>query len=71
MYFEISGSIQEIETVAKGPGVRARKWLNQRYGRHYWRKMKGVATVKLKGGRMRLAEFTGMKLTEPERRNLK
>ena len=56
MYFEISGSIQEIETVAKGPGVRARKWLNQRYGRHYRRKMKGVATVKLKGGRMRLAE---------------
>ena len=57
MYFEIIGSIQEIETIAKGRGVRARKWLNQRYGRHRWRKMKGVATVKLKGGRMRLAEI--------------
>ena len=56
MYFEISGSIQGIEIIAKGSGVRARKWLNQRYGRHHWCKMKGISTVKLKGGRMRLAE---------------
>ena len=56
MYFQLVGSIQEVEIIAKGSGVRARKWLNQRYGRHRWRKMKGIATVELKGGTIRLAE---------------
>ncbi len=59
MYFEIVGSIRETQTIATGSGVRARRWLNQRYGKHRWRKMKGVATVKLKGGKMRVAEVLG------------
>ncbi len=56
MYFEIAGSIRETQIIARGRGVRARKWLNQRYGKHRWRKMKGIASVKLKDGKMHTAE---------------
>jgi hypothetical protein len=56
MHFEILGSITEIETIAAGPGVRIRSVLRKRYGRGRWRKLKGVANVRLSNGTIRLAE---------------
>ena len=56
MHFEIVGRITEIETIAVGPGIRILSVLRKRYGRGRWRKLKGVASVRLSGGTIRLAE---------------
>ncbi|HEX8097889.1 MAG TPA: hypothetical protein VF507_07630 [Pyrinomonadaceae bacterium] len=56
MEFEIVGEITDAETIAAGAGVRDRARLRRQYGRGRWRKLKGVAEVRLKSGRIRLAE---------------
>jgi hypothetical protein len=56
MDFEIVGDITDIETIAAGTGVRDRARLRKQYGRGRWRKLKGVAKVRLLSGRIRLAE---------------
>jgi len=56
VYFEIVGDIIQIETIAAGRGVRRLARLRRRYGTGRWRKLKGVAMVRLAGGRMRQAE---------------
>jgi hypothetical protein len=57
MDFEIVSDITNIETIAAGTGVRDRARLRKQYGRGRWRKMKGVARVRLLSGRIRLAEI--------------
>ncbi len=57
MDFEIVSEITDIETIAAGAGVRDRSRLRRLYGRGRWRKLKGVARVRLKSGRIRLAEI--------------
>ncbi len=47
MHFEIIGKIGRIEVIAAGAGVRERKRLWKAYGRGSWRKMKGIASIKL------------------------
>lgn len=56
MDFEIVSEIADIETIATGTGVRDRARLRKQYGRGRWRKLKGVAKVRLLSGRIRLAE---------------
>jgi hypothetical protein len=56
MHFAIVGSITEIETIAVGPSIKILAVLRKRYGRGRWRKLKGIATVRLSNGRIRLAE---------------
>jgi hypothetical protein len=56
MDFEIVGGISGIETIAVGAGVRDRARLRKQYGRGRWRKLKGVASVRLTDGAVRLAE---------------
>ena len=56
MDFEIVSEIADIETIAAGTGVRERAHLRKQYGRGRWRKLKGVAKVRLLSGRIRLAE---------------
>ncbi len=41
--FEIVGEIVEVETIAKGSGIREIGRLRRIYGEGSWRKMKGVA----------------------------
>jgi hypothetical protein len=55
MNFDIIGEITEIETIAIGSKIRDR--LRKMYGKGRWRKLKGVATVRLRSGRIRLAEL--------------
>ena len=43
MDFEIIGEITEIETIARGKGLRNRARLQRQYGEGRWRKLKGVA----------------------------
>ncbi len=45
-----------VETIASGAGVRVRARLRKRYGGSRWRKLKGVASVRLADGEVRLAE---------------
>jgi hypothetical protein len=57
MDFEIVSEISKIKTIAVGPGVRDRVRLRKRYGKGRWRKLKGIADVRLVSGRIRLAEI--------------
>lgn len=57
MHFEIIGPIIAIETIAVGRGVRDIKQLNQKYGKGHWRKLKGIAKVRLLNGVEQLAEI--------------
>jgi hypothetical protein len=54
--FEIVGKITETETTAVGRSIRELPELRARSGRGRWRTRKGVASVRLSGGTMRLAE---------------
>ena len=56
MRFEIVGLITDIETIAVGKGIRILPLLRKRYGPGRWRKLKGVANVRLTDGTIRLAE---------------
>jgi len=56
MSFEIVGKIKDIETIAVGNSIRNIARLRKVYGRGRWRKLKGVATVRLSSGKLRLAE---------------
>ena len=57
MDFEIVSEITDVETIAAGTSVRDRARLRKQYGRGRWRKLKGVAKVRLLSGRIRLAEI--------------
>ena len=47
MYFELIGEISDIERIARGPSVREPARLRKQFGPGNWRKLKGVATVRL------------------------
>jgi hypothetical protein len=57
MYFEIVGSITDVETIAVGRSIRQPSRLRQEYGPGRWRKLKGIATVCVAGGDLRHAEI--------------
>jgi hypothetical protein len=56
MHFEILGRITDIETIAVGSNIRILPLLQKLYGRGRWRKLKGIAYVRLSDGTTRLAE---------------
>lgn len=56
MHFEIVGEITDIEPIAIGTKIRILPLLRRRYGRGRWRKLKGVAMVRLSDGTIRRAE---------------
>lgn len=56
MHFEVVGPISEVEVIAAGSGIRILPLLRERYGRGRWRKLKGIANVRLADGTIRPAE---------------
>lgn len=48
--FEIVGEITAIETIAINTSIREVKQLRKMFGRGRWRKLKGVAMVRLPDG---------------------
>jgi hypothetical protein len=56
MDFEIVGNLTSVEPIASGRAVRDLSRLRRRYGKGRWRKMKGVARVRLLDGTIHLAE---------------
>ncbi len=57
MYFEIIGAIADTQRIAAGPSIRNVARLRKQYGVGRWRKLKGVATVRLGNGRIRRVEL--------------
>lgn len=57
MYFEIIGNITAVERIAAGPSIREVARLRKQFGSGRWRKLKGVATVRLANGRIRTVEL--------------
>ena len=57
MEFEIVSQINDVQTIAEGPAVRDRARLRRCYGNARWRKLKGIAKVRLLNGTIRLAEL--------------
>ena len=57
MNFEIISEITDIETIAVGTKIRELARLRRNYGPGRWRKLKGIAQVRLRSGRIRLAEL--------------
>ena len=55
--FEILSEIRERETIATGRRVYIRRYLERTHGRGRWRKMKGLATVRLADGTICDAEI--------------
>jgi len=57
MYFELVSEITDVVTIAAGRSIRDLARLRRRHGAGRWRKLKGVAAVRVRGGRVRRAEL--------------
>ncbi len=57
MHFEIIGDISSIEIIAIGSRIRILPLLRKQYGAGRWRKLKGIASVRLSEGSVRVAEL--------------
>jgi len=57
MYLDIIGEIEEIETIAVGGRIHDIMRIRKQYGPGRWRKLKGVARVRLQSGRICKAEI--------------
>ena len=56
MHFEVLGDIADVETIAVGGAIRDIMRLRRQYGPGRWRKLKGMARVRLANGSIRAAE---------------
>ena len=56
MLFQIIGGIEHIEKISVGNSIRELARLRKCYGPGRWRKLKGVARVRLPDGTMEVAE---------------
>ena len=57
MYFDIVGAITNVETIALGRSIRLLSRLRTQHGHGRWRKLKGIATVRIASGELRMAEI--------------
>ena len=55
--FDIISDIVESETIAVGNAIKGLSRLRKQYGAGRWRKLKGVAMMRLSNGRIRRAEL--------------
>ena len=56
MHFRVVGEVTDVELIAVGNNIRILPFLRKRYGQGRWRKLKGVAIVRLADGALRRAE---------------
>jgi len=57
MYLDIIGEIEKVETIAVGGRIRDIMRIRKQYGPRRWRKLKGIARVRLQSGRICKAEI--------------
>jgi hypothetical protein len=55
--FEVLSPIRAVEIIARGPGVKVLSYLRKAYGYGRWRKLKGIATVRLENGQQHEVEL--------------
>ena len=55
--FDVISEITDIETIAVEDSIGELSRLRKQYGQGRWRKLKGVAMVRLRSGRVRKAEI--------------
>jgi hypothetical protein len=55
--FELVGELHDVEGIAVGQSIRELPRLRRLYGKGRWRKMKGIGRIRLRDGRLRLAEL--------------
>lgn len=56
MHFEIVGRIENVKTIAVGGCIRDIMRLRRQFGEGRWRKLKGIAHVRIANGETRNAE---------------
>ena len=71
MDFEVVGPLRDVETFARGSGIRELRRLRRVSGDGRWRKRKGVAEVRLRDGTVGLAELHWYGATGIGRKELK
>ncbi len=71
MKFDVVGQITGVEVVASGSAIRVLRTLRKAYGRGRWRKLKGVATIRLPNGARRKVELHWYEAHGIGRRDLK
>jgi hypothetical protein len=54
--FEIISEIADIKVIAVGNAIKDLSRLRKQYGEARWRKLKGIAMIRLENGRVRRAE---------------
>lgn len=70
--FDLLSEITDIETIARGTGVRIRQYLNRSYGQGRWRKLKGRAWIRIKrSGEVQYAELHWFEAHGIGRRDMK
>jgi len=69
--FEIIGEITNVKTVAIGSSIRVIKRVKRFYGDGRWRKLKGVARVKLPDGTICKAEVHWYEMSRVGRKEFK
>ena len=57
MHFKIVGRIEDVEVIASGKAIRERRRLWKKHGRGRWRKLKGIADIRLADGPICRAEI--------------
>ena len=57
MDFELVGPIRDTQRIAAGRAIRGLARLRKRYGGSRWRKLKGIARVRLIDGTIHTAEI--------------
>jgi hypothetical protein len=55
--FEVLGEIRQVEVIAIGRGIRVLDRLTRQFGPGNWRKMKGIATIRVSSGEVLEAEL--------------
>ena len=69
--FEIFGEIQNVETIAVGSRIHVLSYLQKVYGRGRWRKLKGVAQVRLPNDKIRRVELHWYEAHGKDRKDMK
>lgn len=57
MRFDVISPIEAIEVIAVGTSIRGLAHVQKAYGHGRWRKLKGIAQIRLPNGRIRRVEL--------------
>jgi hypothetical protein len=71
MNFEIISEITDIEPIAVNNDIRDIQRIRKAYGKGKWRKLKGIALIRLVTGRIRHAELHWYEASGIGRREMK